>query len=133
MATLHVPFRSGLILAVFLSLFGSAGAIRAADDEATLRRKALALNDVTGDNPILGEIKTLVKDAAGTRKLLREATTMAKQKEQPFNYNGAYILGRTAFILEDLDASRVFFRICAEQASKLQSAQKLGEAYLNIL
>src|SRR5437899_12091736 len=111
MTTLPVRFIRGLIIAAVLGLFGLAGGVQAADDDAALRRKALALNDVTGDNPILGQIKTLVQDAAGTRKLLREAVTLAKQKEQPFNYNAAYILARTAFLLQELDASKVFFRI----------------------
>lgn len=133
MATVPVRFMNALILAAVLGLFGMTSGIQAADEDAGLRRKALALNDVTGENPILGQIKSLIEDAAGTRKLLREAVSLAKQKEQPFNYNGAYILGRTAFLLQDLDASKVFFRICAEQASKLQSAQRLTEAYISLL
>jgi pentatricopeptide repeat protein len=133
MATLRVQIIGGFIAAALLGLFGLAGSVQAADEDAGLRRKALALNDVTGDNPILGEIKTLIKDPAGTRKLLREAVSMAKQKEQPFNYNGAYILARTALLLRELNTSKVFFQICAEQASKLQSTQKLGEAYIFIL
>src|SRR5260370_4032618 len=124
MAKVSARLIGSLIIAAVLGL-----CVQAADEDAGLRRKALALNEVTGDNPILGEIKTLVKDPAGTRKLLREAVSMAKQKEQPFTYNGAYILARTALFLDELDASKVFFRICAEQAGKLQSTQKLGEAY----
>jgi tetratricopeptide (TPR) repeat protein len=124
MATVSVRLIGSLISAAVLGL-----CVQAAEEDAGLRRKALALNEVTGDNPILGEIKTLVKDPAETRKLLREAVAMAKQKEQPFTYNGAYILARTALFLDELDASKVFFRICAEQAGKLQSTQKLGEAY----
>jgi pentatricopeptide repeat protein len=130
MATVTVRLSVGLILA---ALFVLAGSIQAAEEEAALRRKALALNDITGDKPIAGEIKTLVNDAAGTRKLLHEAVSMAKKKEQPFNYNGAYILGRTALALRELDTSKLFFQICADQASKLQSTQKLGEAYIYIL
>jgi tetratricopeptide (TPR) repeat protein len=119
----------GLIIAAILGLFGPATVAQAADENAGLRRKALALNDITGDKPILAEIKNLIGDPAGTRKLLHEAAAMAKEKEQPFNYNGAYILARTALQLRDYEASKVFYQICAEQASKLQSAQKLREAY----
>jgi tetratricopeptide (TPR) repeat protein len=133
MVTIPVRFIHGLIVAALFVPFGLAGAVQAADEDAALRRKALALNDVTGDNPILGEIRRLIDDAAGTRKLLREAVSMAKQKEQPFNYNGAYILASSALALHDLDAGKVFYRICAEQASKLQSAQKLGQAYIGLL
>ncbi|HLJ96278.1 MAG TPA: tetratricopeptide repeat protein [Gemmataceae bacterium] len=130
MARLRFPLFGGWILVAWIGVVGS---IPAADEDMALRRKALALNDVTGEKPILGEIKTLLKDPTETRKLLREAVALAKQKEQPFNYNGAFILGKTALLLKELDTSKVFFQICADQASKLQSAQKLGEAYLNIL
>jgi tetratricopeptide (TPR) repeat protein len=130
MATGPVPFVGKLGVAVLLGWFTIAGMVQGADDEEALRRKALALNDVTGDNPILGEITALTtKNVAQTRKLLRVAISLAKQKDQPFNYNGAYILARTALQLRELDASKVFYRICAEQANKLQSVQKLRESY----
>jgi tetratricopeptide (TPR) repeat protein len=118
-----------MLLAIPLFLCGLGSTIQAADEDEALRRKALALNQVTGDKPIKGEIKKLLGDTAGTRKLLRVAVSMAKDKEQPFNYNGAYILATVAFDLRDVNASKIFFRICAEQASKLQSGQKLVEAY----
>src|SRR5262245_25901226 len=85
MTTARVQFVTGLLVAAVLGLCGSVGPLRATDDDAELRRKALGLNDVTGDNPILGEIKTLVEDQTGTRKLLRVAVAMAKEKAQPFN------------------------------------------------
>jgi tetratricopeptide (TPR) repeat protein len=124
-----VRFAHGLIIAALLALFGLASVSRAADDDTALRRKAMALNDITGDKPILAEIQNLVRDPSQTRKLLHVAVDMAKEKEQPFNYNGAYILARTALQLRDYEASKVFYQICADQASKLQSAQKLREAY----
>jgi tetratricopeptide (TPR) repeat protein len=130
MATASLSFTGRLGVAVLLGWFTVTALVQGADDQEALRRKALALNDITGDNPILGEIKTLVKDQAGTKKLLRVAVPMAKQKHQPFNYNGAYILARAALQLRELDASKIFYQICAEQASKLQSEQKLKEAYV---
>jgi tetratricopeptide (TPR) repeat protein len=133
MATAPVKFLLGLIAAVVLSLCGLAGGGQAADEDAALRQKALALNNVTGDDPILGEVKRLIKDPASTRQLLRVAVSMTKQKEQPFNYNGAYILARTALQLREPDTSKVFFRVCLEQASKLQSSHKLVEAYSGML
>jgi Tfp pilus assembly protein PilF len=104
-----------------------------AEDDADLRRRALALNDVTGDDPIKGEVKALVGDPKGSRKLLAVAAAMLKEKEQPFTYNGAYILARAALQLRELETSRALFRVCAEQASKLQSAQKLVQAYTGML
>jgi tetratricopeptide (TPR) repeat protein len=102
---------------------------QAGDNDAELRKKALALNDVTGDDPIKGEIKALLGDPPAARKLIGVAAKMAKEKEQPFTYNGAYILAQTALQLRDLESSKILFRVCSEQASKLQSVQKLLQSY----
>jgi tetratricopeptide (TPR) repeat protein len=107
----------------------TADGIRARADDDSLRNRALALNNVTGDLPIKGEIKTLVQDPNGTRKLLAAAVPMAKEKDQPFKYNGAYILAWSALQLKEYDASQVFFKVCAQQAAQLGSVQKLLQAY----
>ena len=66
----------------------AAGAmIRAADDDTALRKRALALNEITGDDPIRGEIRVLTDDKDGTKKLLAVALKMAKEKDPPFNFN----------------------------------------------
>jgi tetratricopeptide (TPR) repeat protein len=122
-----------VLTAAVLSVAWLAFPARAADDDAALRRRALALNDVTGDDPIKGEVKALVGDPKGTRKLLAVAVSMAKEKDQPFTYNAAYILASAALRLKELETSRAFFRVCAEQAGKLQSAQKLVQAYTGMM
>ena len=104
-----------------------------ADDKDDLRQKALALNDVTGDDPIKGEIRSLLAKPAETKKLLATALTMSKEKEQPFNFTAAFILGVTAEQMKDGVAGSAFFWICAEEAIKLQSSVKLSEAYLGLL
>src|SRR5262249_16390445 len=48
-------------------------------------------------------------------------------------YNAAYILASAALRLKELETSRAFFRVCAEQAGKLQSAQKLVQAYTGMM
>jgi len=103
-----------------------------APDEAGLRKKALALNNFTGDDPIKAEIKALAEDASNTRPLLRVAVKMAKEDPQPFNYNGAFILARAALQLKELDASFFLHRVCFELANKLRSPQKMGQAYIGM-
>jgi tetratricopeptide (TPR) repeat protein len=114
---------------------GLAAPVRAADSDEALRRRALALNDVTGNLPIEGQIIALTKDkdAEQTKKLLAVAVKMANEKNQPFQYNAAYILARAALDLKELETSRVFFRICAEQAAKLQSGRRLYIAYQGLI
>ena len=104
-----------------------------ADEKEDLRQKALALNDVTGDDIVKGEIKALVEKPEQTKKLLKAAMAMAKEKEQPFNFTAAYILGETADFLKDAEAGKAFFWICAEEGVKLQSSEKLIRAYSGLL
>jgi len=124
-----------LWLALALVVLAMQPTVRADDkkaDKSGLRDKALALNDVTGEEPIRGEIKALVDDPQAAKKLLAVAVPMAKEKDQPFNYNGAFILANTALRLKDLEASRTFFWVCAEQANLLQSSTKLGQSYTGL-
>jgi tetratricopeptide (TPR) repeat protein len=129
------PSSWAFLTLVFLAMLGSAGtpSTFAADETESLRARARKLNDVTGDNTMRGAAQMLIEDPAGTKKLLAVAVTMAKAKDQPFNYNAAYILASVALQLKDFDASRVFFRICAEQGTKLESGQKLITAYSGLL
>lgn len=118
----------GLSFATVILTAGLVGPVQAADDDA-LRTKALALNDTTGNDPIEGQIKALVKDAEGTRKLLAVAARMAQEKPQPFTYNAAYILARAAQELKEVDVSLRFFRLCKAEAIQLQSGTKLIQAF----
>jgi tetratricopeptide (TPR) repeat protein len=96
--------------------------------DETPRQQALRLNDVTGTAAITGKIRELLRDRPAAKKLVAEAAAMAKEQEQPFNYNGAFILAQLARRTRDLDNSVVFFKICADQARKLHSSKKLVEA-----
>jgi tetratricopeptide (TPR) repeat protein len=133
MRTRRIGSVVGLALAVLLTAARTGLSAPVPEEEAALRKKALALNEVTGDGPIKGEIKSLVGDPANSKKLVVIAGRMAKEKPQPFNYNGAYILAAAALQLQELDASRALFLVCAEQAVKLQSDRKLTQAYRGLL
>ena len=94
--------------------------------------KALALNDVTGDDTIKGEIKAWSTIPQQPRNCWRWQSPWPKEKDQPFNYNGAFILANAALAIKDLEASRTFFWVCAEQANMLQSSTKLGQSYTGL-
>jgi tetratricopeptide (TPR) repeat protein len=116
-----------LALAAALTL---AAAARAADDD--LRAKALKLNDVTGEDATKAKTVELLKNADGTKKLLETAKAMLKEKEQPFNVNATLILARAAHGLRQYDTSERFYRTNLNQALKLQSAPKIGNAYTGL-
>jgi tetratricopeptide (TPR) repeat protein len=130
--------RWGLAAVLGLSILASGVALApraclaAADDQGELRQKALSLNDITGDDPIEGQVKELIADPAGTKKLLAVAVKMTKEKDQPFNFTGAFILARAAHLLKDLDAGQALYRVCANEALKLRSTDKMAEAYLGL-
>jgi tetratricopeptide (TPR) repeat protein len=115
---------AALALTAMLMLAASAWA---ADDD--LKAKALKLNEITGDDATTAKARELFKDAEGTKKLLKVATTMSKEKEQPFNVNATLILARVAGALQEYDTSERFYRLNLNQALKLQSAPKIGTAY----
>lgn len=100
----------------------------AADDDA-LRDKILALNQFTGNDPIDGQVKVMVKDAANTKKLFPVAVKLVKEKDSPVNYNAAYILGRSAHDLKDFDTCETLYRYCADEATKLHSGQKMVQSF----
>jgi tetratricopeptide (TPR) repeat protein len=115
------------VTALALLAVGASG-LQAAGD-AALRKKALALNELTGEEPARAVIRELLRDPAAARKLLAEAAEMAQAKEPPFNLNAAYVLGRTAHGLKDYDASLTFYKLYIDQAMKLESGAKLVRAY----
>src|SRR5262249_13599366 len=115
-----------------LAAFWVASPVLAAGDAARdeeLRKKALSLNNLTGDDPIKGQIKELADDKDGTKKLLGVAVAMSKEKPQPFNFNAAYVLARAAQEQDNLEACTTFYRVCAAEAMKVKSGQKLAQAY----
>jgi tetratricopeptide (TPR) repeat protein len=104
----------------------SADAGIAADSERDI---ALKLNEITGNNSIEGRLRQLIRDEAGTKKLIETAVKMAKDKPQPFNFTAAFLLARAAHVNKDFTSAEVFFRIASEQAMKLQSANKILQVY----
>jgi tetratricopeptide (TPR) repeat protein len=113
---------------VALAVAVLANASHSADDDA-LKKKAHALNEITGDAAIAGHLRKMIKDEAGTKQLLAVAVKLAEEKPQPFNYNAAFILARSAQAVKDIEAAQRFYRICKEDAYKLQSPMKLVQVY----
>lgn len=120
------------LLGRLIALLGAAWLLVAAsaraDEAPTAEDKVLAFNLVTGNDAIEGEIKALVAKPDDTKKLLPVAVALAKKKDTPLNYTGAFILARAAQDLKDIDASEALYRVCVDQATKLQSGQKLAQS-----
>jgi tetratricopeptide (TPR) repeat protein len=104
------------------------GPLAAADDP--LRDKALSLNKTTGTSAMSARLAELYKDEAGTKKLLAVAVKMVKEeKPSPLNYNACFILAKAAQLQKDSDSALVFYRACAQDATKLGSASKIVDVF----
>ena len=97
-----------------------------------LKDKALALNELTNTDAMQEKLTALLKDKDAAKKLVRVAAGVqkeAKGKDQPFKYNAALVLGKLAHNVKDYDAAEQFFEVCGDIATKLQSADKMLQAY----
>jgi len=103
---------------------------RSAAEDDPLRELALKLNQVTGISAMNGRLRELVKDEAGTKKLLATAAKMVKdEKPNPLNYNACMILAKAAQTQKDSDTALVFYRACAQEATKIGSASKIIDVF----
>ncbi|HBI45376.1 MAG TPA: hypothetical protein DDY78_21370 [Planctomycetales bacterium] len=109
-----------------------AAAAEPAPSEA-LRKQALALNAITGEDAEIGKILELIEDPPHTKPLLAEAAKLAKEKEQPFNVNATRILAQTAQLLRETDASVTFYKLFIDQADQLRSTDKIGLGYSGLI
>lgn len=124
----------GLLLAAAWLLNGAAGAADTSkENDKALRQKALALNEITGEAPLRGQLKALHDDPAGSKKLLAVAAKMVKEKPQPFNYNAALLLSKVALKQKDHAAAADFLKVCVAEANTLKSGTKLGQAYGDLI
>jgi len=115
-------FPIGLLAFLALGLLGVA-----ADED--LKKQALALNDVTGEEPIEAAIKDLVAKPEAGKKLLTAARALAGEKKDAFGYNANYILARAAQELKEVKTSEAFYTAAAEQGVRLRSGQRMVQSY----
>jgi len=102
----------------------------AGDDE--LKETALKLNSLTSADAMKAKAAELVKDKDASKKLVAVAAKLLKdggEKDPPFKYNAATVLGTVAYNVKDYPSAEVFFTFCLENAEKLQSGKKIAESY----
>lgn len=109
------------------AVIGLLGGLKVQAGEDALKKNLADLNRVTGNDPMRGALKALVDDPKHAANLLKYGLPAAKKKE--LSYNAALILGMVAAEMKDMPTSEVYFRVCMDQAAKLQSVQKLKQSY----
>ncbi len=125
--------RSGLALALCLALalvgLCLLAARSQADSDDNLKKKIFDLNKLTGTEAMQGALQALLEDKGGAKKLLASALPLAKEKKANLSYNAALVLALASADMKDMQGSEIFFRVCMDQAAKLQSARKLLQSY----
>jgi tetratricopeptide (TPR) repeat protein len=120
--------RLGMFTIGLVGLVLTAAPVRA--DDKALQKQLDELNVLTGGDPTSGALRGLVSDPKQLKELLEFAAPKAKKKE--ISYNAALVLGLAAADSKDLKTAEVFFRVCMDQAAKLQSLDKLDQSYLTL-
>jgi tetratricopeptide (TPR) repeat protein len=123
--------RSVAALAVLTAVLwlGRAGAA----EDASLRQKALRLNDVTGDEGVRASILALFNAKDEGKKLVSAALPLLKEKDQPLKINALFILGRSAQGLNQLDAAEAYYRAYIDAAEKLRSGHKVANGWNRLI
>lgn len=119
-----------LAIGALVVALGLASPLRADD---ALRKKALALNELTGANALEGQVRILLDEPESAKKLLAEAAKMAKEKPQPFNINAALVLATIASQVKDNEAGETFYHIYADYSLQLISESGLARAYSGLI
>jgi tetratricopeptide (TPR) repeat protein len=118
---------AGLVLAAP----AAAGPAPKVDEE--LRQRILALNDITGEQPLKGQVLRILEKPEDAKKLLAAGMRMAKEKPQPLKPNAALALATVAEKLKDYEAGAVFYRVYAEHCVQLLSGQGLSVGYVGLI
>lgn len=115
----------------FVSLAGllTADCAWGAESNDAILKRIKALDQVTGTQAMQGALKMLQDDKEGAKKVIAAALPMAQAKKKTLSYNAALVLGLLAADMKDMPKSEAFFRVCMEKAAKLQSPDRLLQAY----
>lgn len=101
-------------------------------DEEALKAEMLEFNKAKTDAARLDVLRAFVKDKAKAKQGVQLAAKMQKAgkgKERPFTFNGALVVGRAAHYVKDYDTAEYFYEFCAEAATRLESGEKILQAY----
>jgi tetratricopeptide (TPR) repeat protein len=121
---------TGVVVAVLGFLAGPAPA---AEEDAAVQARVLALNKLTGSNPVNAEYKALLESPKEAKKILAAAKALVKEKKAPLTYNAAFILANLADALKDLPAAETFYRVCIDKATRLKSGQMVWQSYISLI
>lgn len=104
--------------------------------DSELKEKALALNELTSTDAMQEKLTDLIKDKAQAKRLVEAAAKLQKEageKGPAFKFNAAVVLAKAAHNVKDYEDAELFYELCAEHATKLQSGAKMLQAYEGLM
>lgn len=121
-------------IAVF-TLACCAAWLAAAGPHATTpeRQRVLALNEITGNDAILGKVKELTAKPDDTKKLLAAARDLLRDKAGLIGRNTSLLLAMVAENLKQPDTAIELYKLHAAQALRMSSERGLATAYLGLI
>lgn len=114
------------VLLLAVGLAAAAPVPTVSDDQ--LKERATKLNDITTDEARTAKLRELLKDRELTKRLVAVAAKMhdeVKEKDKPFKFNAALLLGNAAQITKDYKTAKTFYTFCEDAANKLDSESKM--------
>lgn len=117
------------VLLLAVGLAAAAPVPTVSDDQ--LKERATKLNDITTEDARSAKLREMLKDRELAKRLVKVAAQMhdeAKEKEKPFKFNAALLLGQLAHSTKEYKTAKTFYTFCEEAATKLDSEPKLIEA-----
>jgi tetratricopeptide (TPR) repeat protein len=102
-----------------------------AGDEA-LKEQLLKLNRVDTEESQTAKLRELVKDKDHAKRAVKLAVKLQKAekgRDKPFDFGASIILARAAHYVKDYPAAEYFYTHCAETATRLESGEKMLQAY----
>lgn len=101
-----------------------------ADEKSdALKKKLTELNEITGNDAIIGSYRLLKDNPDFAKELIAYASKAMAKDEKTIDYNSAFVLAELARDFNNVADSEKFFQYCTKKAAKLESTRKLLQSY----
>ncbi|MBN9522749.1 tetratricopeptide repeat protein [bacterium] len=97
-----------------------------------LKAELLEFNKAKTESAQRDALRAFVKDKARAKQgvtLAAKLQKAGKGTDRPFTFTGALLVGKAAHFVKDYDTAEYFYEFCAETATRLESGEKMLQAF----
>lgn len=97
-----------------------------------LKAELLEFNKAKTESAQRDVLRAFVKDKARAKQgvaLAAKLQKAGKGTERPFTFTGSLLVGKAAHFVKDYDTAEYFYEFCAETATRLESGEKMLQAF----